>query len=220
VRLVFFGPPGGGKGTQADRVKADAHAVPIATGDLLRAAVKAGTPIGKRAAELMGKGNLVPDDMVNELLRDRINQADAREGYILDGYPRTMGQLESLERLLAEMKMPPEKWLFIDVPERAIEERVLNRRTCKNPACQASYNLKFNPSPKGELCGKCGSELYQRPDDSAEKLKTRFAAYRADTALVIDKLRKQGRLTEVQAGTKSVDEVESLVRKALGLKAK
>src|SRR4051812_11928776 len=128
MRLAFFGPPGGGKGTQASRVFADAHAVPISTGDLLREAVAKKTPLGVRASEYMGKGGLVPDDLVNALLRERIVKADAREGFILDGYPRTMGQFQSLEALLADLKMPVEKWLFIDVPLSAIEERVVNRR--------------------------------------------------------------------------------------------
>lgn len=217
MRLVFFGPPGGGKGTQADRVKADARAIPIATGDLLRAAVKEGTPAGKRANEFMSKGALVPDELVNEVLKERICRPDAREGYILDGYPRTMGQLTSLERLLAEMNMPPERWVFIDVPESVIEERILGRRVCRN--CGQNWHIKFNPSPKGDRCGKCGGELYQRADDSAEKLKTRLEAYKRDTLAVVDHLRKQGRLTEIQAGSKGLDEVEALVRKAIGLRA-
>jgi adenylate kinase len=218
VRLAFFGPPGGGKGTQADRVKADAHAVPIATGDLLRDAVKNGTPAGKKAKEFMGKGALVPDEIVNAVLHERLENPDVHGGYILDGYPRTMGQLASVEALLNEMKIPVEKWVFIDVPEKAIEERVLLRRVCKN--CGKTYNLKFNPPPADGKCGVCSGELYQRADDSAEKLKTRLEAYKRDTLPVIEHLRKQGRLTEVQAGTKGLDEVESLVRKALGLKAK
>jgi adenylate kinase len=154
------------------------------------------------------------------ILKERITQADAREGYILDGYPRTLGQLRSLEALLADLKMPVEKWLFIDVPLTAIEERVLGRRTCKK--CQASYHVKFNPSKNGDRCDKpgCQGELYQRPDDSAEKLKKRFDAYTNDTLPVIEALRKSGRLTEVSAGLKKPDEVEALVRKALGLKAK
>lgn len=219
MRLVFFGPPGGGKGTQAERVKVDARALPIATGDLLRAAVAAGTPAGKKAQEFMGRGALVPDEIVNEVLKERIVQPDARDGYILDGYPRTVAQLHSLELLLSDMKMPPEKWLFIEVPESAIEERVLGRRTCKK--CQASYHLKFRPSAKGDRCERsgCDGELYQRADDSAEKLKTRLSAYRKDTVPVIEELRRRGKLTEVSAGSKGLEDVEALVRKALGLGA-
>jgi len=218
MRLAFFGPPGGGKGTQAKRVLADARAVQISTGDLLRDHQERKTPLGLKAQEFMGKGALVPDDLVNEVLRERLTQKDARDGFILDGYPRTLGQLQSLEALLADLKMPVEKWLFIDVPLSAIEERVLGRRTCKK--CGETYHIKFSPSPAGDKCAVCGGELYQRPDDSKEKLAKRFDAYKKDTLPVIDALRKRGKLIEIMAGTQKPDEVEALVRKALGLKAK
>jgi adenylate kinase len=218
MRLAFFGPPGGGKGTQADRVKKDAHAVPVSTGDLLREHVAKKTPLGVKANEFMTKGALVPDDLVNSILKERITQPDAREGFILDGYPRTVGQLESLEALLRDLKMPVETWLFIDVPLSAIEERVLNRRVCKQSG--HTWNTKTNPSPKGDRCGIDGSELYTRPDDSVEKLKKRFEAYKNDTLPVIESLRKQGRLTEVSAGTMTADQVEAKVRSALHLKGK
>jgi len=225
MRLAFFGPPGGGKGTQADMVKGDAHAVPVSTGDLLREHVALKTPLGVKASEFMGKGALVPDELVNAILKERISAPDAREGFILDGYPRTLGQLQSLEALLADLKMPIDKWVFIDVPLTAIEERVLNRRVCRK--CGATFNVKTMPSKNGEKCdrlrddgGGCGGELYTRPDDSAEKLKKRFEAYKADTLPVIESLRKKGKLTEISAGTKSKDDVQALVRKALGLKAK
>lgn len=218
MRLAFFGPPGGGKGTQADRVKADAHAIPVSTGDLLREHVAKKTPLGVKASEFMGKGALVPDELVNSILKERITQPDAREGFILDGYPRTLGQLQSLESLLGDLKMPVEKWLFIDVPLTAIEDRVLNRRVCKK--CGATFNTKTKPPKKEGVCDACGGELFTRPDDSAEKLKKRFDAYKTDTLPVVEKLRKAGRLTEVNAGTKSADDVEALVRRALGLKAK
>lgn len=220
MRLAFFGPPGGGKGTQAGRVNGDAHAIPVSTGDLLREHVAKKTALGVRASEFMGKGNLVPDDLVNSILKERITQPDAREGFILDGYPRTLGQLQSLEALLADLKMPVETWLFIDVPLGSIEERVLNRRVCKT--CGHTFNTKTSPSRNGALCDRpnCKGELYTRADDSAEKLKKRFDAYKNDTLPVIETLRKQGKLTEVSAGTKSADDVEAMVRKALRLKAK
>jgi adenylate kinase len=194
--------------------------VPVSTGDLLRESVANKTPLGVRASEFMGKGGLVPDDLVNSILKDRITQPDAREGFILDGYPRTMGQLNSLEALLASLKMPVERWLFIDVPLASIEDRVLNRRVCKK--CGTTFNVKTSPSTKGDLCDKpgCGGVLYTRPDDNKEKLQKRFDAYTKETLPVVETLRRQGRLTEISAGTKTADEVEALVRKALGLKAK
>ena len=224
MRLVFFGPPGGGKGTQADRVKKDAKAVHVATGDLLREAVKNGTPLGKQAQDYMGRGGLVPDEIVNSLLKERILKPDAKDGYLLDGYPRTVAQAHSLDALLAEMNMPVEKRIFIDVPFKAIEERVLGRRTCKK--CQATYHIKFNPPKHEGRCDKivdgvpCDGELYQRPDDSAEKLRTRLDAYTKETLPVIDELKKSGKLTTIEAGTKGLDEVEALVRAALGLPKK
>jgi adenylate kinase len=220
MRLAFFGPPGGGKGTQAERVKKDAHAVPVSTGDLLRENVANKTPLGVRASEFMGKGGLVPDELVNSILKDRIVRPDAREGFILDGYPRTLGQLHSLEALLKDLKMPVEHWLFINVPLTAIEERVLNRRVCKK--CGATFNIKTKPSTKGNLCDVpgCGGELYQRADDAKEKLEKRFEGYKKETLPVIEALRKQGRLTEIDAGMGTADQVEAIVRRALGLKAK
>jgi adenylate kinase len=220
MRLAFFGPPGGGKGTQAERVKKDAHALPVSTGDLLREHVARKTPLGLKAGDFMGKGGLVPDEIVNEILKERITQPDAREGFILDGYPRTLGQFQSLEALLADLRLPVETWLFIDVSLDAIEERVLNRRVCRK--CGFTFNTKTRPSQKGDRCDQpgCDGELYIRPDDNPDKLKKRFAAYQTETVPVIDMLRQKGRLTEVSAGVKSADEVETLVRKALGLKAR
>ncbi|MBI3723879.1 adenylate kinase [bacterium] len=214
MRLVFFGPPGGGKGTQAQRVSKDAKAAHIATGDLLREAKAKGTPAGKKAAEYMDRGALVPDEVVNAVLRERLSQPDAKDGYLLDGYPRTVAQAASLEKLLAEMKVPPEKYVFISVPEKLIEERILLRRSCKK--CGRVYNLKYNPPPKPDRC-ECGGELFQRPDDSAEKLRTRLDAYKRDTLPVIERLEKEGKLSVIEAGASGLDEVEALVRGALGL---
>lgn len=216
MRLIFMGPPGGGKGTQAKLVSKDAKAVQVSTGDELRAAVKEGTPAGKKAQGLMGQGKLVPDEIVNEVLKDRLQKPDAKEGWILDGYPRTLGQAQTLDALLGDMKQKIEKVALIDVPFSVIEERVLGRRTCKG--CQASYHVKFNPPKRADgKCDECGGELFQRPDDSAEKLKTRLEAYKKDTVPVIDYYKKKGLLTTVDAGTRGVVDVESLVRGALGL---
>jgi adenylate kinase len=213
-----MGPPGGGKGTQAQRVLQDAKAVQISTGDELRAAIAAGTAAGKKAQGFMGQGKLVPDEIVNEVLRDRITKPDSKDGWILDGYPRTLGQAKALDSLLADLKQKIEKVVFVDVPFSAIEDRVLNRRSCAKDG--SMYNLKFSPPKMPGKCDKCGGDLVQRPDDSAEKLKTRLEAYTKDTVPVIDYYKQKGLLAKVDAGTKKADEVEALVRAALGLAKK
>ncbi len=211
----MFGAPGAGKGTQVARIRDDLEAVSIATGDLLRIAARDGSEAGKQAQTLMAKGKLVPDEVVGEIVRDRLAQPDARTGWILDGFPRTLPQLTLLERLLAKAKTPPDRWLLIDVPEDVIAERVLGRRTCRQ--CQTSWHVKFNPSPAGDRCGRCGGELYQRLDDSPENLETRLATFRRDTVPVLHRLRARGVLTEVRADGRTPDEVELLVRATLGL---
>ncbi len=213
--MIVFGPPGGGKGTQVERIKRDAGAVAIAPGDLLRQAVASRTAIGKQVEDYMRRGELVPDQLVIDLVRQRMQRPDVRQGYILDGFPRTLVQLEAAERFLDEAGLAPEVWLFIDVPESVVEERVVGRRTCT--VCQASWHVRFNPSPLGDRCGRCGGELGRRPDDDPEKLRTRLEAYRRDTIPVIDRLRAAGRLVTVDAGSLGPDAVEQLVRRAVGL---
>ncbi len=219
MRLIFMGPPGSGKGTQAKRVLADAHAVQLSAGDELRAAVAAGTGAGKKAQAFMSQGALVPDEVVNEVMEDRIRKLGAQQGWILDGYPRTVAQARALDALLAEFHLPIEKIVLIDVPFAVIEERVLGRLTCKD--CQASYHTKFNPPKRADgRCDICGGALIQRSDDSAAILKTRLDAYNSDTVPTIDYYRRKGLLTRVEVGTKGPDDVEFLVREALGFVTK
>ena len=213
--MIVFGPPGGGKGTQVERIKRDAGAVAIAPGDLLRQAVASRTAIGKQVEDYMRRGELVPDQLVIDLVRQRMQRPDVRQGYILDGFPRTLVQLEAAERFLDEAGLAPDVWLFIDVPESVVEERVVGRRTCT--VCQASWHVRFNPSPLGDRCGRCGGDLGRRPDDDPEKLRTRLEAYRRDTIPVIERLRAAGRLVTVDAGSLGPDAVEQLVRRAVGL---
>ena len=215
MRLIFTGPPGGGKGTQAQRVLADAHAVQLSAGDELRAAVAAGTGAGMKAQAFMSQGALVPDEIVNDVMEDRIRKLGADVGWILDGYPRTIAQAKALDALLAELNLPIDKMVLIDVPFTAIEERVLGRRTCRD--CQVTYHVTFNPPKRPDgRCDICGEELIQRSDDSATILKARLEAYNRETVPTIDYSRRKGLLTRVEAGTKRPDEVETLVREALG----
>jgi len=216
MRVVFTGPPAGGKGTQAKRVQADSHAVQVSAGDELRAALAAGTSLGQKARSFMNRGALVPDEIVIGLMEDRIRQIGDQTGWILDGYPRTVTQAQALDVLLAELHLPIDQIVLIEVPFAAIEERVLGRRTCKD--CQASYHIKFSPPKRPDgTCDVCGGELIQRPDDSPLTLRARLDAYVTETLPTLDGYRRKGLLTRVDAGTKGPDEVERLVRNALGL---
>ncbi len=214
MRLVLLGAPGAGKGTQAKKL-IEKYGIPqISTGDILRAAVAAGTPLGKEAKSYMDKGELVPDRIVLGMVEERLKQDDCKKGYILDGFPRNVAQAEALDKLLNALGMPLDAALSVDVPFDDLMKRLTGRRTCK--ACAQMYNVYFNPPKKEGVCDKCGGELFQRDDDKEATIKKRLEVYNSQTAPLIEYYSKKGILKSVK-GTGSIDEIFNNLCKVLGI---
>ncbi len=212
MNLILLGPPGGGKGTQAKRI-VEKYGIPqISTGDILRDAVAKGTELGKKAKEYMDRGELVPDEVVIGIVRERLSQPDCEKGFILDGFPRTIKQAEALDEILEEMNKKIDAVIDIEVPDEEIIKRIVYRRTCKN--CGAVYNLIYSPPKEDNKCDKCGGELYQRDDDKEETVKERLRVYKEQTQPLIDYYKNKGVLYTVD-GTKSIDEVWSQIEDIL-----
>ncbi|MCX7913555.1 MAG: adenylate kinase [Thermodesulfovibrionales bacterium] len=213
MNLVFLGAPGAGKGTQAKKL-VEKYGIPqISTGDLLRAAVAAGTPLGKEAKSYMDKGELVPDSVVLAMVEERLRQDDCKRGFILDGFPRNTSQAEALDKMLSALNMPLTAAVSVDVPFDDLMKRLTGRRTCK--ACGQMYNIYFNPPQKANICDKCGGELFQRDDDKEETIKKRLDVYSAQTAPLFDYYKKRGILKSVD-GTGNIDEIFANICKTLG----
>ncbi len=192
VNLIILGAPGAGKGTYASKI-ANHFGIPsIATGDMFRSEVKNGSPLGKKVAGYLESGRLVPDEVVIEVLKSRLQRPDSAAGFILDGYPRTVEQAKALENIAKIDAV-----INMDVPEWVIVERLSNRRICRS--CGAIYNAKYSPRPKVEgKCDKCGGELYQREDDKADVIKNRLSVYEKQTEPLIDYYRKKTKFVTVK----------------------
>lgn len=212
MRFILLGEPGAGKGTYS-AVLIEKFKIPqISTGDILRAAVKAGTPLGLEAQSFMKKGELVPDSVVIGLVRERLKQPDTNNGFILDGFPRTVAQAETLDGILKDMNIKLDGVLKIEVSRETLLKRLSGRRVCK--ACGAGYNVNTGLLPKKEgVCDKCGGEVIQRTDDQPATIENRLNVYTRDTAPLIDYYEKKGALKRVPCEGK-LDEVVARVEKA------
>lgn len=199
MRIVLLGAPGAGKGTIAKQLTAHDGSVQISTGDILRGAVKAGSDLGKKAQGYMERGDLVPDSLIMDIMEARLQEPDAKKGFILDGFPRTIPQAEELKKLLRKLGIKLDVVVDIDVPKEVILDRLTTRRTCSNPDCQEIYNVKSKPASPDGKCLKCGSPVIQRADETEEAITFRLATYNEKTAPLIDFYRKEGLLKTVKS---------------------
>jgi adenylate kinase len=213
ARVVLLGPPGAGKGTQAKLLQEKFAACQISTGDILRKAVADQTPLGKEAAQYIDRGALVPDDVIVRLVAERLKEKDCERGFILDGFPRTIPQAESLDAILKQMKLSLNGVLSVQVPRAVIIERLAGRRSCKN--CGALAHMVFSPPKQKGVCDHCGGELYQRHDDEEETVANRLNVYENQTAPLVNYYRQRNLLREID-GVGPVDEIGARVIRALG----
>jgi adenylate kinase len=212
MRVIFLGPPGAGKGTQAKRAQSAFKIPQLSTGDLLRAAVKEGSELGRKAKGFMEAGKLVPDDLVVALIAARMEQPDCKNGFILDGFPRTAGQAEALEVELKKHNAPIDAVISFAVDAERLVERLVGRRICPNG--HGEYHLTFHPPKVAGKCDTCGADLVHRPDDHEDMIRTRMQAYNQDTQPLIDFYGKRGVLHTVRADGE-IDEVTKEVTTAL-----
>ena len=214
MRLILLGPPGAGKGTQAQRI-VEKHGIPqLSTGDMLRAAVKAGTEVGKRAKALMDAGSLVNDDVVIGIVSERIDQPDCAKGFILDGFPRTLVQADATEKMLASKGMKLDVVIEMQVDDSVLVDRVSGRYSCAN--CGTGYHDRLQKPKVEGVCDKCGStEFKRRPDDNAETMTTRLRAYYKETSPLIGYYHAKGLLKSID-GMAEIDEVTTSIETILG----
>ena len=212
MRFILLGPPGAGKGTQAQILARDLNLPQIATGDILRAALKEQTELGKKAEAFMNAGKLVPDEVVVGIIAERIKNPDCAGGFILDGFPRSPGQAEALDQILRQSGIVLNAVLSMEVDEQAVVKRLAGRRICRG--CQASYHIEFSPAKVDGVCDLCGQELYTRADDNEETILNRLKVYNDSTEPLIEFYRQQGILKEV-AGQKEIEDITNALKAAL-----
>ena len=210
MKLIFLGAPGAGKGTQADVVCDRLHIPTISTGNILREAMQSGTMLGKKAKSFVDAGGLVPDDVVIGIIEERLAAPDCQDGFILDGFPRTIPQAEALDKMGVEI----DKVVSIEVPDDKIIERMSGRRVCGQ--CGASYHLKYNPPRVSGVCDKCGAPIAQRKDDAPDTVSDRLRVYHEQTEPLKDFYRHAGKLCTIE-GQEEVQDTTRLMMESLGL---
>ncbi len=213
MRLILLGAPGAGKGTVAKLLTAIDGSVQISTGDILRAAVKAGTELGMQAKAAMESGGLVSDDLIMGIMKERLQEDDCQAGFLLDGFPRTIPQAEALKVLLADMGIELDAAVNLNVPRDVILDRLTTRRTCES--CSAIYNVKSNPPKVEGVCDACGGNVVQRADETEEAISKRLDTYNEKTAPLADFYRKEGMLMDVNAT--SSDAVVAAIKEKVGI---
>lgn len=213
MKIILLGPPGAGKGTQAETL-VKKHDIPhISTGDMFRKAIKEGTDLGLKAKSFMDQGKLVPDEVTIGIVRERLAQGDCKNGFLLDGFPRTVPQAEALDKILSDMNTTLDAVISIEVANEKLVGRLTGRRVCKT--CGATYHVMFNPSNKEGICDKCGGELYQRSDDSENTVRSRLEVYEQQTEPLIAYYRVEGILKPID-GDQEISKVLTDIGVALG----
>ena len=213
MKVIMLGAPGAGKGTQAKKI-AEKYEIPhISTGDIFRANIKNGTELGNKAKSYMDQGHLVPDELTCDLVVDRIKQADCKNGYVLDGFPRTIPQAEALKAALEKMGETIDYAINVEVPDENIVNRMGGRRAC--PGCGCTYHIKHNPPKVEAICDVCGAKLVLRDDDKPETVTKRLSVYHEQTKPLIDFYKKEGVLREVD-GTQDLNDVFQAITEILG----
>jgi adenylate kinase len=214
MRIILLGGPGSGKGTQA-KMLVDKLGIPqISTGDIFRAALKEGTPMGLKAKTFMDKGELVPDDVVIGVVEERLAKPDLDKGYMLDGFPRTLAQAKALDKIIDNQGKSISHAVLVDVPDEELVKRLSGRRTCRNSACGAMFHVMFNPPKKDGICDACGSELYQRDDDNEKTIRERLGVYNNQTAPLIQYYQEKGLLRKVE-GLGPIEQIFGRIEKAI-----
>ena len=208
-----MGPPGAGKGTQAERIVNEYNIPHISTGDMFRAAIANQTELGVIAKRHMDEGNLVPDDVTIGIVRERLSESDCENGFLLDGFPRTLEQAKALDEIMTNLSKEIEHVINIDVPLDALEARLTGRRICRD--CSATYHVMFKPSKQADVCDKCGGELYQRKDDNAETVKNRLEVYTEQTKPLLNHYRTARKLANVH-GLNEMGLVFDFIKVVLG----
>jgi len=214
MRIILLGAPGAGKGTVAKALMKYDSSVQISTGDILRNAVKNQTELGKKAQGYMERGDLVPDDLIMEIMEARFQEPDCEKGFILDGFPRTIPQAKALKKLLQKLNLKLDVVVNLDVSREVILDRLTTRRTCSNPECQEIYNIKSKPPTEDGRCKKCGAPVVQRDDETEEAITKRLETYNEKTAPLIDFYSKEGLLKTITST--SSDEIVSIIRQEVG----